>query len=198
VQVGTLLAALFQVYPTQLTVQVPAVAAGSDVPITVLRNCGEASEAKSVPQTASVKAAAPEFFYFKLSADGKNPIAAANAVTGDRIGAVDLIPGVSFVPAKPNDYLTLYGTGFGLTNPAFDAGQVPDAVASTVGKVQVTFGGQSLPDSAVLYAGVTPGSPGLYQLNIQVPADTADGDYAIVLSIAGNPSPVGGYITVKK
>ena len=198
VQVGALLAPVFQVYPTQLTVQVPGVAIGSDVSITVLRNCGDASEAKSAPQTVSVKAAAPEFFYFKLSADGKNPIAAQNAVTGDRIGAVDLIPGVPFVPAKPNDYLTLYGTGFGLTTPSFEAGQVPDGVASTVGKAHVTFGGQTLPDAAVLYAGVTPGSPGLYQLNMQVPADTLDGDYAITLSIAGNSSPAGGYITVKK
>ena len=64
--------------------------------------------------------------------------------------------------------------------------------------MQVTFGGQTLPDAAVLYAGVTPGSAGLYQLNIQVPVDTPDGDYAVAISIAGNPSPVGGFITVKK
>ena len=62
----------------------------------------------------------------------------------------------------------------------------------------MTFGGQPLPDAAWLYAGVTPGNPGLYQLNIQVPADTPDGDYAITLSIGGSASPPGGYITVKK
>ena len=191
VQVGRLLAPVFQVYPTQLTVQVPGVTTGTNVSVTVSRNCGDANEERSVRQAVTVKSAAPEFFYFTLSADGRNPIAAQNSVTGDRIGA-------EFTPAKPGDYLTLYGTGFGLTAPAFDAGQVPGGIASTVGKAQVTFGGQTLPDAAVLYAGVTPGSPGLNQLNIQVPVDTPDGDYAITLSIAGNPSPVGGYITVKR
>jgi len=191
VQIGALLAPVFQVYPSQITVQVPAVTPGTDVAITVLRNCGDPTETKSVAQTVTVKAAAPEFFYFGLTADGKNPIAATNAVSGVSIGA-------AFTPAKPGDYLTLYGTGFGVTSPAFEAGQVPDGIGAAAGKVVVTFGGQTLPDAAVLYAGVTPGSPGLYQLNIQVPGDTVDGDYPVTISVGGNPSPAGGYITVKK
>ena len=194
---GTQLAPVFQVYPTQITVQVPAVTAGTNVPVTVVRNCGDANETRSEPITVSVRAATPEFFYFKLSGNGKNPIAAANAVTGSRTGAEDLIPGVPFTPAKSGDYLTLYGTGFGQTAPSFADGQPPPGIGSSTGKAVVQFGGTTLPDNAVLYAGVTPGSPGLYQLNIQVPADLPDGDYAVSISIGGNTSPSGGYITVK-
>jgi len=52
---------------------------------------------------------------------GKNAIAAVNAVTGAYIGATGLVSGGSFTPHH-NEYLTLYATGFGGTNPSFDAG----------------------------------------------------------------------------
>ena len=51
--------------------------------------------------------------------------------------------------------------------------------------------------ASVLYAGVSPGTAGLYQLNIRVPAGLADGDYPISLRLGGFVTPSGGYITVK-
>jgi uncharacterized protein (TIGR03437 family) len=49
----------------------------------------------------------------------------------------------------------------------------------------------------VLYAGVSPGTAGLYQLNMRVPAGLADGDYPISLRLGGFVTPSGGYFTVK-
>jgi uncharacterized protein (TIGR03437 family) len=51
--------------------------------------------------------------------------------------------------------------------------------------------------SSVLYAGVSPGTAGLYQVNIQVPANLADGDYPITLVLGSFSTPVGGFVTVK-
>src|ERR1035437_1752537 len=49
----------------------------------------------------------------------------------------------------------------------------------------------------VVYAGVSPGTAGLYQSNIRVSAGLADGYYPISLRLGGFVTPSGGYITVK-
>jgi uncharacterized protein (TIGR03437 family) len=69
-------------------------------------------------------------------------------------------------PAARGQVVVLYGTGFG----AVDAGQ--GALRRTVAAVTVRGGGVDLP---VVYAGLTPGSIGLYQLNVQLPADMPPG-----------------------
>ena len=93
--------------------------------------------------------------------------------------------------------MTIFGTSFGATNPGVDPGEFPAGVATVTGPVSVTLGGSVLPDANVLYAGVTPGNPGLYQLNLILPDDTPDGDLPVVLTIGGVSSPAGAYLTVK-
>ena len=61
----------------------------------------------------------------------------------------------------------------------------------------VTLGTATLDPSAVFYAGVSPGTAGLYQLNIQIPSPIADGNYPLVLSLGSFTTPVGGFIAVK-
>ena len=80
--------------------------------------------------------------------------------------ATSLFPGSGFAPAKPGQYVTVYATGFGLTNPAIGAGVFFAGLAPAAGTVRVLLNGQALPDANVLYAGATPSSPGLYQLNL--------------------------------
>ena len=50
--------------------------------------------------------------------------------------------------------------------------------------------------ATVTFAGVI--SPGLYQLNVIVPATLADGDAALSASYGGASAPVGGLIAVKR
>jgi uncharacterized protein (TIGR03437 family) len=114
------------------------------------------------------------------------------------VGAPGTIPGATFVPAKPGDYLTLYATGLGPTNPAFAAGVLPTTAGQITSSIQVTVGGILLPAAAVQYAGVTPGDAGLYQVNIQLPASTPNGNLPVVMTVNGTSSPSGAYIAVQQ
>lgn len=189
-------APIFGVSNTQVNFQVPVVP-GTSVSVRVLTNCGSTSEAASVGVTAAIAAASPEFFYFVVNANGHNPVAATDAVTSAGIAAASLFPGSGYAPAYPGEYVTVYGTGFGATNPAVVPGVFVGTQAQVTGPVQVLLNGQAVPAASVLYAGITPSSPGLYQVNFQVPAGTPDGDLSLVIAIGGVQSPAGGYITVK-
>jgi uncharacterized protein (TIGR03437 family) len=109
------------------------------------------------------------------------------------------ISGLTTVPAKPGEMIILWGTGFGPTNPVAPVGvAVPSGtVYCTANPVTVTVGGVA----ATVYGGcaaLTPGNAGLYQLAIQVPASLADGDYAVIATVAGAQSPSTALITVQK
>ena len=131
------------------------------------------------------------------NADGHDPVIAVNSLTGAYVGRAGLIAGASFTPAKAGDYLTIYGISFGPTTPAVAPGTAPGATAATTNAPVVVLGIVPLDTANVLYAGVSPGTAGLYQLNIQVPAGLADGDYPITLRLGGFVTPPGGYVTVQ-
>ena len=196
VTVGGVKAPIFAVYPGQINFQVPSVGVGPAA-VQVIVSCGK-DELKSNADTVTVQASAPEFFYLKLTTDGKNPIAAVDAVTGALIGDTNLFPGGGSVPAQPGEYVALFATSFGTTTPAIAPGEIP-AVASTVtGAMKLTVGGREIAATDILYAGIAPGNPGLYQLNFRIPLDMADGDQAVVLTIGSASSPAGPFVTVKK
>jgi uncharacterized protein (TIGR03437 family) len=71
-------------------------------------------------------------------------------------------------PARAGEYVQLYATGLGATNPPVPAGQA--AVASCLAAVTVTING--IP-AEVTYAGLQGQYPGLYQINVLVPANVA-------------------------
>ncbi len=195
VQIGGVAAPILAVFPTQLNVQVPQVPAGA-ASVQVTTQCGTATQQMSTAITVTAQAAAPEFFYFTHNADGTAPIAALDAISGAYIGAAGLLPGTTFTPATPGEYLTLFATGFGTTNPPFNAGDLPTGAAPVTAPVTVTIGGTALPASAILYAGAT-ADAGLYQLNVQVPAGIPSGNQPVVITIGGVPSPASAYITVQ-
>jgi uncharacterized protein (TIGR03437 family) len=185
------------VSPAQINFQVPNVPVNANVTVQVVSNCGAANALQSAVQSAPTLAATPEFLYWVKNANGSNPVVAVNAVTGAYIGAVGLVPGATFVPARPGDILTIYGVSFGPTNPAAVPGTPPTGAAQSIYPASVTLGSLSLDPSAILYAGVSPGTAGLYQLNIRVPASIADGDYPLVLTLGSFATPSGGFLTVK-
>lgn len=81
------------------------------------------------------------------------------------------------------DILALYGTGFGPANSQVTAGTVFSGAYPTNNPVTVTIGGVP---ADVLWSGLV--GPGLYQINIRIPASLSDGDKAVVASIAGASS----------
>ena len=91
-------------------------------------------------------------------------------------------------PAKPGEYLVIYLVGLGATNPPVASGMpAPSSTLATVTVTPtVTVGSQP---ATVLFAGLTPGFVGLYQVNFQVPAGAASGNDTVVVAqngVAGN------------
>lgn len=76
-------------------------------------------------------------------------------------------------PATPGEVIVIYCTGLGKTNPDQLVGAVPRAAAPIIllNRLQVLLDGQGAPAGNILYAGITPGYPGLYQINLRVPMD---------------------------
>ncbi len=197
VNVGGIPAYLTFVGSGQVNFQVPNVPLNTTVPVQVVTGCGTASAVQSAPVNVATLAATPEFLYWVKNASGQNPIIAVNSVSGAYVGAAGLITGLTFVPAKPGDYLTIYGISFGPTQPAVAPGVASAAIAPVTNTpVSVTLGATSLAAANILYAGVSPGTAGLYQLNIQVPS-LPDGDYPIVLTMGSFSTPAGPYLSVK-
>jgi uncharacterized protein (TIGR03437 family) len=77
-------------------------------------------------------------------------------------------------PIHTGDTLVIYLTGLGQTDPSQDAGQpAPSSpLANVLTQPTVTLNGVDLP---VLYAGLSPGEVGVYQINVNVPKNVPPG-----------------------
>jgi len=204
VEIANARAKIFHLFPGQINIQAPDLPTSGTAPVQVVLNCGGSSEIRSNIETVTLQPAAPEFFFFTLNANGRNPIAAIDAATGALIGPATLAdrfpdPKPAFVPAKPRQIISLFATGLGRTDPGFPPGALPDRAAPTVERVVVTFDsvmGTMLPE--VLYAGVAPGYAGVYQINVRVPDTAPDLDLFVKARVGSFSSPAGAYLTVKK
>jgi uncharacterized protein (TIGR03437 family) len=185
---------LFYVSDTQVNVQVPELPSLGQARVVVIANCGQPGELRSDEQTVEVQATSPEFFYFTTNPDGRNPIAAVNAITGALVGPPGAVPGATLVPAGPNDIVTLFATGFGATRPSVGTGERPSGPASCATTPIVMLDGDELPAESVLYCGVTPGAAGLYQLNLQLPANLRNGNLALAVRFGLLASPTRGFL----
>jgi uncharacterized protein (TIGR03437 family) len=84
-------------------------------------------------------------------------------------------------PAHPGEYLTVFCSGLGLTTPVVPAGQAsPFAPIVAPGYISIGTGAEVL----FQYAGLSPGSIGLYQINFQLPANSVVGLTDLFLSIS--------------
>ena len=86
-------------------------------------------------------------------------------------------------PAQPGSVVMLFGTGEGQTNPAGLDGEAHNVSLPRVARpVVVRIGG--IP-AQVLYAGVAPGYPGLFQINAVIPRGAAAGVAPVVVTVGG-------------
>ena len=74
-------------------------------------------------------------------------------------------------PAHPGEVIVVYGTGLGRTDPTQIDGSIARSAAPIVllNQLQVLLDGQPVPAASILYAGITPGFSGLYQINLRLP-----------------------------
>jgi uncharacterized protein (TIGR03437 family) len=98
--------------------------------------------------------------------------------------------------AAKGSYITVYASGLGAVNPAIAAGAVPpnSPLSTAVSGVAASIGGVP---AVVSYAGLAPGIPALYQLNIQVPMGASSGAQQLIVSTNGYPSQNGALIQVQ-
>jgi uncharacterized protein (TIGR03437 family) len=174
VTVGGKPAYIQYVNSTQINVVVPDLSAGA-VPV-VVTNAGIASAAFNT--TAQVYD--PEFFLWGQYAAATHTDYSPCATNGQ-------ISGVTTTPAKPGEWVTFWGTGFGPTGAPSGALTPSDKLYLTV-PVTVTVGGVN----ATVYGGTAVASPnyaGLYQIGVQIPASTPNGDVVVRATIGGVQSP---------
>jgi minor extracellular serine protease Vpr len=90
-------------------------------------------------------------------------------------------------PAVRGQTISLYANGLGPVNNQPPSGEpAPSSpLATTTTTPAVTIGGQSAP---VVFSGLTPGLPGLYQINATVPASLTVGNQPIQVQIGNQTS----------
>jgi uncharacterized protein (TIGR03437 family) len=142
----------------------------------------------TVQAPLTVAANAPQM----LTLDGK--FVSATHGDGSLVGKAGLLGSVTTAPAVPGETITLYGTGCGPTNPALTSGQVPTQAVSLATLPQITIGGAP---ANVVSANVLPGTGGVYQIKVQVPATAANGDLPVVAQL-GTVSSASPLITVQR
>jgi uncharacterized protein (TIGR03437 family) len=141
--------------PTQVNFLMPIEQIPGDVSVTEVRQ-GQRGPAVTIPLVA----AAPALF----------------AAAGGFVLAQDWNTGYTLMtaaaPANAGDIVILYATGLGYTSPPWVSGAVPQHAFQIASKssLQVLLDGTPVDPSLILYAGVTPGFLGLYQVNFKLPA----------------------------
>ena len=160
---------------SQINAQVPFnLTVNSSQQLVVLRG-----STVSVPQDVVVAAAQPAVYTKDQSGTGEGVIVDVNNVL---IGSGN--------PAKAGDTVVVYCNGLGAVTPPVPTGSaapVAGPVSQTVNTLTATIGGVP---ARVDFAGLTPGFPGLYQVNMVVPPGVASGNQVpVILSIAGQSSP---------
>jgi uncharacterized protein (TIGR03437 family) len=91
------------------------------------------------------------------------------------------------MPVQQGQYVSIYCSGLGpVTNTPPDGAAAPSVppFANTILTPSVTIGGVAAP--TIQYSGLAPGLVGLYQINVQVPANAPTGDAVkVVVSVNG-------------
>jgi uncharacterized protein (TIGR03437 family) len=186
VTIGGQLAFLDYISPTQVNVQVPNVAAGTQ-PLVVT-----AGGNKSAPYNLTIQAVDPGLLApasFKIGG-----LQYAVAIDGsDYVAPAGAIAGVTSAPAKPGDAIVLYGVGFGPVNPSIPEGQIVQQ-QNALPSFGISIGGAP---ATVQYAGLAPNYVGLYQFNVVVPAIAANNAAPVTFQVGGTAGTQTLYLAVQ-
>ena len=81
--------------------------------------CGTPGEQRGYTEPVAVFPASPAFFNFVSNPDGRNPVVALHGGGPALVGPPGAVAGAVLTPAAPGEIVTLFGTGFGPTEPAW-------------------------------------------------------------------------------
>ncbi|MFN0100592.1 MAG: peptidylprolyl isomerase [Bryobacteraceae bacterium] len=180
------------VSPGQINAQVPeGIPTGDAVPVVVTFN-----GLPGAPATISVREFAGGLLAPASFKVGEvQYVAAQHAATGKFVSGGN-IPDVDAAPAVPGETLTLYGIGFGPITPNSPAlaGRIAAGTTSLTNPVTIKIGEA---EAKVSYSGLAPGLVGVYQFNIEVPANAANGDQPLVVTQGAEPIAQKLFLAVK-
>lgn len=165
---------LYYVSPKQINILLPASFDPGRVTLQVVRE-GLAGPAVSL----MLEPSAPAFF----TSDGRN-IVATHADSS-------LITEVS--PARRGEVVVMYATGLGPTAPPAPPNRLPQSASPLTKDFRLMMNGSIVESRRVLYAGLTPGFAGLFQINLQIP-DDAPANPDIRAGYADQMSPTARYL----
>ncbi len=172
VSVGGMPAYVSYISPGQINILTPNVAAGS-APVTVTAPNGSTAQVTVTSQQFS-----PAFFPWP------NGQPVATHLDYSWAAKNGTFAGAATVPAKPGEYIILWGTGFGPTTPAAPTGVTVPATTTynAANAVSVTIGSAT---ASVYGTALASGFAGLYQVVAMVPSTLSNGDYPLVATVGG-------------
>jgi uncharacterized protein (TIGR03437 family) len=134
--------------------------------------------------TTTLQPMVPALFNF----DGSHVVATHLNYTD--VGPTTLYPGLT-TPASPGEQIIVYGSGFGIPAGATLTPGSASQSATFSPFPTCTVGGTP---ATVAFAGIV--SPGLVQLNVDIPSTAANGDNPISCTFNGLTTPAGNVVTV--
>ncbi|MFY9725028.1 MAG: IPT/TIG domain-containing protein [Bryobacteraceae bacterium] len=182
VTIGGQLAYIDYISPGQVNVQVPSTTPTGLQPIVVTSGT---NVSPNPPQTITISATAPGLYApSQLLIGGNQYVGALFSNSDTWVLPPNAVTGFTSQRAKPGDYITLYGIGFGPVVTNLPAGQIAQGTNNTLlaGSFQISFGGTP---ATVSYAGLAPDSVGLYQFNVVVPNVAANDLTPITFTLGG-------------
>ena len=178
-------APIFYTLYGQIAFQVPTTTATGTAIVQVKRTDGTVSNQATVP----IAARAPRILLLSggygaiVNNDGCKGISPCLLGGSLPFPASFSQPGYPAYPAKPGDTLTIYAIGLGPTSPAVSTGQpapTAEPFARLVTTPLIRFGDNPIsPTAAPLFAALSPGFAGLYQINVQIPANAPKGTVGV-------------------
>ena len=163
--IGGITAPLYFVSPGQVNAQVPfELTAGQPYEVIV-----SANGALTTPQTIQSGTVSPGIAQY-----------ASGYAIAQYAATFGLITDAS--PAVPGEYVVVYLAGMGPTTvPVASGAASPSSpLDATVNQPTITLNGAAV--SNVYFSGLTPTLAGLYQIDLQVPADAPNGDLTLVVN----------------
>jgi uncharacterized protein (TIGR03437 family) len=166
--------------PAQVNGQVPSDVATGSQQVIVTTAAGS-----SAPFTINVNATEPGLLAPSAFDINGTQYAVAEFSDGFYVLPPGLLSGVASRRAVPGDTIMLYGIGFGPVSDGTAAGAIDQGQNKVNAPFDVSIGGVS---AQVQYAGLTPGSVGLYQFNVVVPNIPASDKTPLTFTLNGMPA----------
>ncbi len=190
VQVGGRQAPLYYVSPLQINAMVPFEVSGT-VSVNVLAGISSTSNSASIFLGDS----APRIFTTNQQGTGQGAILIANS---DVVAAPSgSIQGRQARPAQRGEFISIFCLGLGAVSnrPPSGVAASGNPLSTTSSQATVTIGGVP---AQVSFSGLAPGFVGLYQVNVQVPAQAVPGNEVPVAITLGSSTSNVATIAVEQ